>query len=204
MRDFPRHQELQGVFGAGVVAEIDQPLIDDLGTRFGCDIAAQVDVEFAGDLQVIGGPGIALRIEQVHAAAARDRNQRIGFGRLTIEFRRLEMHAGQRSDHFEMAQFFRADIHQQVLAIRILAIEALDRILHCGGEFAVGAAELFKEHIAKARIRFVDADGEHQFLDVVIHWLASSREGNIDLNDSRGGLFLPGAIPGHSISMTLE
>jgi hypothetical protein len=34
--------------------------------------------------------------------------------------------------------------------------------LHRGREFAVGAAELFKEHISEARIRFVDADGEHQ------------------------------------------
>ena len=59
MGDFARHQELQRVLGAGVVAEIDQALIDDLGARFGGDIAAQVDVEFAGDLQIVRGPGIA-------------------------------------------------------------------------------------------------------------------------------------------------
>jgi hypothetical protein len=69
------------------------------------------------------------------------------------------------------------DIHQQVLAIRILAVKALYRILHRGSEFAIGAAELLNEHIAKAWIRFVDTDGEHQFLDVVIHWKASEARG---------------------------
>ena len=87
MGDFARHQELQGVLGAGIVAEIDQPLIDDLGARLGGDVAAQVDIELAGDLEVIGRPGIALRIEQIYAAATRDRDQRIGFGRLTVELR---------------------------------------------------------------------------------------------------------------------
>jgi len=68
-----------------------------------------------------------------------------------------------------MAQFFGTDIHQQVFAIRILAVQTLYQILHRGREFAIGAAELLKEHVTKSWIRFVDADGEHQFLDVVIH-----------------------------------
>ena len=77
----------------GSSAEIDQALIDDLGPGFRRDVAAQVDVEFAGDLQIVGGPGVALRVEQIHAAAAGNGDQRIGFGRLAIEFHRLEMHA---------------------------------------------------------------------------------------------------------------
>ena len=72
-----------------------------------------------------------------------------------------------------MTQFLGADVHQEVLAVRILAIEPLNRILHRGRKFAIGAAELFKEHIAKARVGFIDANGEHQFLDVVIHGMAS-------------------------------
>jgi hypothetical protein len=32
--DFARHQELQRVLGAGVIAKVDQPLIDDFGTGF--------------------------------------------------------------------------------------------------------------------------------------------------------------------------
>ena len=75
----------------------------------------------------------------------------------------------RRADDLQMAQFLGADVHQQVFALRILAIEALDRILHRGGELAVGAAELLEQHIAETRIRLVDADGVHQLLDVVIH-----------------------------------
>src|SRR5438105_2967292 len=44
---------------------------------------------------------------------------------------------------------------------RVIALRLLHRIqvfaLH-----VLGTAELFKEHIAKTRVRFVDANGEHQ------------------------------------------
>src|ERR1700760_3808135 len=79
------------------------------------------------------------------------------------------MHAREAPDHFQMAQFLRADIHQQILAVRVLAVQSLDRILHRSGELAVGAAELLKQHIAETNIRLVDADREHQLFDVVIH-----------------------------------
>ena len=79
------------------------------------------------------------------------------------------MHAREGADDFQMAQLLGADVHQKVLAIRILAIETLNRILHRGREFAVGAAELFKKHVAETGVRLVDADGEHQLLHVVIH-----------------------------------
>jgi hypothetical protein len=58
--DFARHEKLERVFSARIVAEINQPLVDDLGAGFGCYVAAQVDVELARNLQVVGGPGIAL------------------------------------------------------------------------------------------------------------------------------------------------
>ena len=58
MRDFPRHQELQGVFGPRVIAKIDEPLIDDLGTSLRGDVAAKINIKFTSDLQIIGGPGI--------------------------------------------------------------------------------------------------------------------------------------------------
>jgi len=44
MRDFARHQELQGILSAHIVAEVDQPLVNDLRARFGRDVAAQIDV----------------------------------------------------------------------------------------------------------------------------------------------------------------
>ena len=78
---------------------------------------------------------------------------------------------------FEMAGFFGADVHQQIFAIWILAVQALYRILHRGRELAVGAAELFKKHVAETRVRLVDADGEHQLLDVVIHGRPRSERG---------------------------
>ena len=99
------------------------------------------------------------------------------------------MHAGQRADDFEMAEFLGADVHQQVLAVRILAIEPLYRILHGGRELAVGAAELLKEHIAEARVGFIDANGEHQFLDMMIHGRAS--EVGMKTSERRALRFVP-------------
>ena len=167
--DLARHQELKRVLGAGIAAEIDEALVDDLGPRLGGDVAAQIDVELAGDLQVIRGPRIAHRVEQVDAAAAGDRDQRIGLGLLAREFHRLEVHAGEAADDLQMAQLLGADVHQQVFALRILAIEALDGILHGRGELAVGAAELLEQHVAEPRIGLVDPHRVHEFLDVMIH-----------------------------------
>ncbi|MET4799686.1 hypothetical protein ABIA96_002253 [Bradyrhizobium sp. LB11.1] len=167
--DFPGHQELQGVLGAGVIAEIDQTFIDDLGPRFRGDVAAQVDVEFAGDLEVIGRPRTALRVEEIDTAAPGDRDQRIGFRRFAIEFHGLQVQAREGADDFEMAQFLGADIHQKILAVRIFAIETLDGILHGGRQLAVGPAELLQQHVAEPRIGLVDPDCEHELLDVMIH-----------------------------------
>ena len=79
------------------------------------------------------------------------------------------MHAGKGADDFEMAQFLGADVHQEIFAVRIFAIEALNGILHGGRQFAVGAAELLQQHVAETRVRLVDADGVHELLDVMIH-----------------------------------
>ncbi|MGX1213608.1 hypothetical protein AB7M42_003873 [Bradyrhizobium diazoefficiens] len=167
--DLPRHQELQGVLGARVVAEIDQPFVDYLGAGLRSDVAAQVDVEFAGDFEVVGGPGVALRVEQADATASGDRDQGIGFRRFAIEFQRLQVQARKRSDDFEVAQFLGSDIHQEILAVRIFAIETLNGVLHGGGELAVSAAELFQQHVAEPGIGLVDANCEHELLDVVVH-----------------------------------
>ena len=74
-------------FVPGVVGEVDQPLVDDLGAGLGRDVAAEVDVELAGDLQVVGRPGVALRVVQVDAAAAADGDQRVGLGRVAGRLR---------------------------------------------------------------------------------------------------------------------
>ena len=77
-------------------------------------------------------------------------------GSVAILLHRLQMHASERAHHFQVAQFFGADIHQQVLALRVVAVQALDGILHRGGEFSVGAAELFEQHVAEPRVRRAD------------------------------------------------
>ena len=79
MRDFPRHQELQGIFSARVIAEIDEPLIDDFGASFRGDIAAKINIKFTGDFQVIGAPGIALNKLFVHCRVGRPNRKPIQF-----------------------------------------------------------------------------------------------------------------------------
>ena len=68
-----------------------------------------------------------------------------------------------------MAEFLGADVHQKIFSRRIVAVDALDGVLHRGGELAVRAAELFQQHVAKARIRFVDSNRVHELLDVMVH-----------------------------------
>ena len=136
----------------GIVAEVDQALIDDLRPGLGGNIASEIDVEFTGDLEVIGGPGITLRVEQIHAAAATNGDEWIGLGGLPIEFRRFQVHPRQMPYDFQMTELLGSDVHEQVLAIRILAIEALDRILHGSGQLAIRAAELLEQHVSEARI----------------------------------------------------
>src|SRR6185312_16459692 len=84
VRDFTRHQELERVLRTGVVAKIDQPLIDDLRTGLSRNIAAQVHVKLARDLEIVGRPRVALRVEQIDAAAARYGDERISLCLLTI------------------------------------------------------------------------------------------------------------------------
>ena len=57
--DFPRHEELQSVFRSGVITEVDEAFVNDLGTGFGGNIAPQVHVELACDLEIVRSPGIA-------------------------------------------------------------------------------------------------------------------------------------------------
>ena len=167
--DLTRHQELQRVLGAGVGGEVDQALVDDLGARLGGDVAAQIDVELAGDLQVVRRPRVPHRVVQIDAATAGDGDQRVGFGGVAVELHRFEMKSGERTDDFQVAQFLGADVHQQVLALHVVAVQALNRILHRRGEFAVGAAKLLQQHVAERRVRFVDPNRIHQLLHVVVH-----------------------------------
>jgi hypothetical protein len=80
------------------------------------------------------------------------------------------VHADEGADDFEVREFFGADVHEEIAAGEVIdAIPALDGVLHGGGEFAVGAAELLEEHVAEFDVGGTDVDGVHQLLDVVIH-----------------------------------
>ena len=175
MRDFACHQELQRVFGAGIVTEVDQPLIDDLGAGLGRDVAAQIDVQLAGDLQIVGGPRIAHGIAERDTSAAGDRDQRVGFCGVAVFLHWLEMQPGERADDLQMAEFFGPDVHEQILTFRIFTIETLDRVLHGRGQLSVGTTELLKQHVAETRVRGVDVDRVHEFLNVVIHGSLSDK-----------------------------
>ena len=100
--------------------------------------------------------------------------KRIDFRGLPERLHRLQVHACQRPDDFQMAQFFGPDVHQQVFSRRIIAVESLDGILHRRGQFAIGAAKLFQKHVAERGIGLINSDRVHQFLDVVIHDTPSS------------------------------
>ena len=68
-----------------------------------------------------------------------------------------------------MAQLLGPDVHEQVLAGGIFAIEPLDRVLHGGCQLAIRPAELLKEHPTKLRVRLPDAHSVHKLLDVMVH-----------------------------------
>ena len=149
---------------------VEEALVDNFGARLGGDVAAQIHVQLSCNFQIVGRPGVAHGIEQADAASARDCDQRIIGGSIPIPMlQRLEVHAGERANHLQVAELFRPNIHQQVFAIRIFTIETLYGVLHGGGEFAVGSAELFQKHIAEPGVRRSDIDGVHELFDVVIH-----------------------------------
>ena len=79
------------------------------------------------------------------------------------------MHTGESPDDFKMAQLFSADVHQQVLPIRVITIQTLNGILHRSSQLSVGPAELFEQHVAEFGIGCADMHGIHQCFDMVIH-----------------------------------
>ena len=57
MSDLARHQKPEGLLHAGIVGEIDEALVDDLGPRLGRDVGAQVGGGLADAVDVGGCPG---------------------------------------------------------------------------------------------------------------------------------------------------
>ena len=57
-------------------------------------------------------------------------------------------HANQRADNFKVAQLFGGYVHQHIFTARIVIAQALSKIPACGGQFALGPAELFRRRFA--------------------------------------------------------
>ena len=97
MSDLPRHQDLKCVFGPGVIAEVDQPFVDDFRPSFGSDITAEINIEFTRDFQVVSRPCVSHRIEQADATSTstRDRDEWINLSGFPTFLHGLEVHAGE-------------------------------------------------------------------------------------------------------------
>jgi hypothetical protein len=88
------------------------------------------------------------------------------------------MHTNQSTDNFEMAQFFRSDIHQQVAPSDIVyTVPTLNGVLHRCGEFAVGTTELLQQHVSEPHVWFANIYGVHKLFYMVIHG------SNLNVND---------------------
>ena len=146
--DLARHQKLKRILGAGVPAEIDQALVDDLRARFGRDIAAKVDVQFAGDLEIIAVQALPMELNRLTppppaiaisgSTSASSRTDFSGLRCIRAKFRR-----------FPDGSIPRCRYPSAGPSARIVAVQALDGILHRSGEFAVGAAKLLEQHVAE-------------------------------------------------------
>src|SRR5690606_33232480 len=106
--------------------EVDQTLIDNLRSRFSRYVASKVDIQLAGYLQIIGGPGISHGIKQTYATSACDCDQRISVRSIPVHLCGLKMHPRQGSDDFQVSELFRADVHEQIFALRVVAIQTLN------------------------------------------------------------------------------
>jgi hypothetical protein len=67
----------------------------------------------------------------------------------------VKKHSDRSADDFEVAEFLRRDIHEQIVIVRIAmaATEGLDEVLHRGFQLAVSSAELFEEQTSEPGIR---------------------------------------------------
>ena len=111
-----------------------------------------------------------MELIEADAASAGDGDERVGFGGFAVGLQVFEVHADERADDFEVGEFFGADVEEEIAAGEVVdAVPALDGVLHGGGEFAVGSAELLEEHVAETDVGCANVDGVHEFLDVVIH-----------------------------------
>jgi hypothetical protein len=102
----------------------------------------------------------------VAVGAAGDVSEQFGgldaFGHLSLDA--LVEHYDDASYDLQVADLFRGDIDQEILAAGVDLGEALREISHGRGKFAVRTAELFEDEIGDFRVGRADAHGIHQTL----------------------------------------
>ncbi|MNT61362.1 hypothetical protein D3C72_1990040 [compost metagenome] len=81
----------------------------------------------------------------------------------------LVEHDDDIADHFQVAQFFRGDIEQHVLAARIVLGQGLREVAAGGRQFALRAAELFQHQVGQPGIGLLHPDRVLQSLVVCKH-----------------------------------
>ncbi len=75
MRDFSRHQKSERFLYAGIIGQVDQSLVDDLGPRFRRDVRAKICSWFSDRIDVRRGPGYAAGVDQRCAAPVQERHR---------------------------------------------------------------------------------------------------------------------------------
>ncbi len=187
MRDLARHQESKGFLEAGIIGDVDQPLVDDLGARLGGDVGPQIAGRVADGVDIGRGPGHAGGVGQGWRAAVEDRlsvavaalvHLQVEFGLLHVALGELALdaaiqHGDYAADHLQVAELFRCNVVEHVLAAGIFLGQGLGEIAHRSGQLALGPAELLQHQAGESRVGLADADRVLQTFVVHEHSAAS-------------------------------
>jgi hypothetical protein len=84
-------------------------------------------------------------------------------------FGALVEHRDDGADHFKVAEFLGGDVHEQVLAARIVFSQRLGEIPAGCGEFALRSAKLLEHQVGEAGVGLTDSHRVLQSLVVSEH-----------------------------------
>jgi hypothetical protein len=90
---------------------------------------------------------------------------------LQVSGNAVQQHRDRRADDFQVTEFLRRDIHQEIILVRVRSLgrESLHKILHRRFQLAIGTAELLQQHRGETIIRPGNPGIELQFFDMVEH-----------------------------------
>jgi len=70
----------------------------------------------------------------------------------------LQQQVQRLGHHLQVREFLGGNVEQHAAPGPVGFVSALGEVPHRGGEFTVGAAELFQQHLGEHRVRVVDAE----------------------------------------------